>query len=78
MNLKILLSFFAAGIVSTVMEPIRVKRAVADYDYVATCLAEGYVALNGELSNMPNHKAGTDDEKLKCSCNFLRVSFAAS
>lgn len=78
MNLKILLSFFAAGIVSTVMEPIKVKRAVRDYDYVATCLAEGYVALNEELSHMPNRRAGTDDEKVKCSCNFLNVSFAAS
>ena len=75
MNLKILLSFFAAGIVSTVMEPIRIKRPVVDYDYVATCLAKGYMALKEELSKMPNHKAETEDEKVKCSCNFLRVSF---
>lgn len=76
MNLNILLSFFAAGIVSTVMEPIRIKRPVVDYDYVATCLAKGYMALKEELSKMPNHKAETEDEKVKCSCNFLRVSFA--
>lgn len=74
MNLKILLSFFATGIVSTVMEPIRIKRPVVDYDYVATCLAEGYMALKEELSKMPNHKAETEDEKVKCSCNFLRRS----
>ena len=62
------------AISSAVGEPIRLdllRRSVTDYQDMADCLGEGYVAGADEVANDP---PGTDAERANKVCSFLGVS----
>ena len=73
MNPVVFLVVFALGVISTASEPIYVERRTSPLDDVYTCLAEGYLKVKNDLDGMGG-RAGTDADKLKCVCNFFKVS----
>ena len=74
MNPMVFLVVFALGIISTASDPIHIERRTSDLDDAYTCLAEGYLKVKDDLDGMGGH-AETDDDKLKCACDFFEVSF---
>ena len=62
------------AIISTMNKPIHVyNRPEQDYDQIFTCLLDGYTLVNADLEGMGG-KTTSDDEKLKESCRFFKVS----
>ena len=61
---------FAVGIISALSEPIYIERRTSDSDYIVTCLMEGFLKVHAELDGGHAHN---DEEKLKCTCDFIDV-----
>ena len=70
----IVFAVFGFAISSSVGEPIRLdllRRSGTDYQDMADCLGEGYVAGADEVQHDP---PGTDAERADKVCTFLGVS----